>query len=66
MATRYVLVVVNVAKAILEKNLSKYVYVMGSTGYVGVNGGMNCWRHVRWEMRFSGLLHQLIRGMTSQ
>ncbi len=39
MATRYVLVVVNVAKAIVENNLSKYVYMVDSTGYVGANGG---------------------------
>ncbi|QVN21893.1 hypothetical protein [Burkholderia pyrrocinia] len=38
MATRYVLVVVNVSKAIQEKNLSKYVYMVDSTGYVGING----------------------------
>jgi hypothetical protein len=38
MATRYVLVVVNVSKALQENNLAKYVYMIDSTGYVGVNG----------------------------
>ncbi|WP_156814487.1 hypothetical protein [Burkholderia lata] len=38
MAIRYVLVVVNVIKALQEKNLAKYTYMIDSTGYVGVNG----------------------------
>ncbi|OXJ38626.1 hypothetical protein CFB82_06085 [Burkholderia sp. HI2714] len=38
MAIRYVLVVVNVSKALQEKNLAKYTYMIDSTGYVGVNG----------------------------
>jgi len=38
MAIRYVLVVVNVGMALLEKNLAKYTYMIDSTGYVGVNG----------------------------
>jgi len=38
MAIRYVLVVVNVSKALQENNLAKYTYMIDSTGYVGING----------------------------
>ncbi|RQR00225.1 hypothetical protein [Burkholderia stagnalis] len=39
MAIRYVLVVVNVSKALQEKNLAKYTYMVDSTGYVGGGTG---------------------------
>ncbi|WP_323117836.1 hypothetical protein [Burkholderia alba] len=38
MTTRYVLVVVNVGKAIQNNNLADYVYMVDTTGHVGYNG----------------------------